>query len=200
MKQQQYVQKNNWLSQPLHIRSIAILITGVALFLISCENDIKKIKQLSDLQNQPNLVAEGLEVISSDSTVIRYKMNTPKLISHMESDPPYYEFPIGVHLEKFDAKMKITASIKSNYAKQFTREKRWEAKNNVIAVFENGDSLKTEHLIWDETKKKIYTDQFFKIIQKDRYIIGIGLDADQDLSVWKIKEPKGTFYMDIEGN
>lgn len=159
---------------------------------------MQKVNELADMQNQPSVIAENLETLYSDSTVIRYKMNTPHLIYHTDLDPPYIEYPKGVHIEKYDAKMNITASIRSNYAKFFTKESRWEAQNNVIAVNQNGDTLKTEQLTWDETKAKIYSDQFVRIIRADQIITGVGLEANQDFSTWKIKNPKGTIYVESE--
>lgn len=179
-------------------KSIAILLLGIAVLLFSCENDIQKVKEYSKVQNQPSIIAEDFETIYSDSTVIRYKLNTPKLIYQEDVEIPYIEYPNGVHIEKYDAKMNITASIRSNYAKYFDKERRWEAKNNVIATNANGDTLKTEQLLWDEKKEKIYSDEFVKIIRADQVITGIGLEANQDFSNWKIKDPKGTIYLEVE--
>lgn len=199
MKQQQFaLESKKDLTNTLMKKSIAILSLGIAVLFFSCKSDIEKVKEFSDLQNQPNMIAEGFEMLYSDSTVIRYKLNTPKLINMEDADPPYLEFPEGVHIEKFDTKMQITASISADYAKRFTKENKWEAKNNVVAVNSNGDTLKTEQLTWDEKKEKIYSKEFVEIISPDRIITGIGLEADQDLTSWKIPNLKGTVYVDVE--
>lgn len=169
------------------------------MLFFSCKSDIEKVKEFSDIGNQPSVVAEGFEMLRSDSTVIRFKLIAPKLINQDEADPPYLEFPEGIHIEKFDAQMNITASIKADYAKGFLKEERWEAKNNVVAVnTKNGDTLKTEQLTWDEKKGKIYSNEFVEIINPERIITGIGLEADQDLTSWKIPNLKGTVYVDVE--
>ena len=198
MKQPQFVRRNNCIRKIFFPTSIASLLSGLVVFLFSCESDIQKVKEFADIQSQPNIVAEGFESIFSDSTIIRYKLNTPKLIYREEADPPHIEYPIGVHIEKYDARMNIIASIRSNYAKFFTKEERWEAKNNVVAINANGDTLKTEQLLWDERKGKIYSDEFVKIIRADQIMTGVGLEANQDFSNWKIKNPKGTIYVEVE--
>ena len=48
--------------------------------------------------------------------------------------------------------MKVVSRITANYARHMEKEDTWLAKNNVIAINEQGDSLKTEELIWDENK------------------------------------------------
>lgn len=198
MKQPLFVLKSSNLLKIFMEKSIAVLLPGIAVLLFSCENDIQKVKEFAEIKNQPTIVADGFETIYSDSTVITYKLITPELIYYEDVDPPYIEYPSGVQIEKFDRKMNITASIRSNYAKFFTRERQWEAKNNVIAVNANGDTLKTEQLLWDEEKEKIYSDEFVKIIRADQVITGIGLEANQDFSNWKIKDPKGTIYLNVE--
>jgi len=191
------VPKNSCITNISIRKSIAILFSGIAVLLFSCENDIQKVKEFADIQNQPSITAEGFESIFSDSTIIRYKLNTPKLVYQDEADPPYIEYPLGVHIEKYDARMNITASIRANYAKYFSKEERWEAKNNVVAINASGDTLKTEQLLWDENKGKIYSDEFVKIIRADQIMTGIGLEANQDFSNWKIKNPKGTIYVEV---
>ena len=168
------MRRNNYLSKRLAAKGVAILFLGFAGLLLSCETDIQKVKEIAGVQNQPRITAENFESIYSDSTVIQYKLNTPKLVYQENANPPYIEYPQGVYIEKYDAQMKITASIRSNYAKYFIREQRWEAKNNVIAVNAVGDTLKTEQLLWDENKGKIYSDEFVKIIRADQIMTGIG--------------------------
>ncbi|MDX9882357.1 MAG: LPS export ABC transporter periplasmic protein LptC [Prolixibacteraceae bacterium] len=191
------MQESNCIRKIFIRKSIVTLFSGVTMLLFSCENDIQKIKEFADLQNQPSVVSEGFEMIYSDSTVIRYKLNTPKLVLQENTEIPYIEYPEGVHIEKYDVRMNITASIRSNYAKYYTKEERWEAKNNVVAVNASGDTLKTEQLLWDENKGKIYSDEFVKIIRADQIMTGIGLEANQDFSNWKIKNPKGTIYVEV---
>ena len=143
--------------------------------------------------------AEDFQMIYSDSSVVRFKLITPKMIRYdQEEEEPMTEFPEGVEIEKFDKDMQVVSRITSNYAQYFDKQKKWIAKNNVIVVNQDGDSLKTEELIWEEGKEKIYSDQFVKIIRKDQIINGIGFESDQNMSNWEIKEVKGTLYMDVE--
>lgn len=168
------------------------------MLLASCKNDIAKIKTITKSDELPRITAEGFEMLFSDSSVIRFKLQTPKLITHENEKDPYTEFPEGVKIEKFDANMNIVSSITAQYAKQFTTDDRWEAKNNVIAVNLKGDTLKTEYLVWDTRKEKIYSDQFVKIIQKDQIYTGIGFESNQDFSLYRIKNLQGHIYINVD--
>jgi hypothetical protein len=68
----------------------------------------------------------------------------------------------------------------------------------VVATNAQGDTLKTEHLFWEEKEERIHTEEFVKIIREDQIITGIGFQSDQDLQNWRIKNPKGTIYINVE--
>jgi len=92
----------------------------------------------------------------------------------------------------------ITSNISATYGKHYIKKELWEAKQNVVAVSERGDTLKTELLYWDEKKDLIYTDQYVKIIQKEHIITGIGFESDLQMTKLKLIEPKGTFDIEVE--
>src|SRR5690606_25514120 len=68
----------------------------------------------------------------------------------------------------------------------------------VVATNAQGDTLKTEHLIWEEKEEKIHTEEFVRIIRENQIITGIGFQSDQSLQNWRIKNPKGTIYINVE--
>ncbi len=178
--------------------NIAFVIITISGLLISCANDIEKVKIYSVTEILPSLTAEGYEMLYSDSTVIRFKLQTPELLRHDNEKEPYTEFPSGVNIIKYDANMNVISSISALYAKNFDSDDRWEVKNNVVAVNVKGDTLKTEYLVWDQKRGKIYSNQFVKIIQKDQIYTGVGFESDQDFSSYKIKNLKGQMYVDVD--
>ena len=52
-----------------------------------------------------------------------------------------------------------------------------EARKNVVVVNEKGETLNTEHLIWDERSEKLKSDEFVKITRKDEIIPLSSMDA-----------------------
>ena len=190
-------QLNSNFTKNIGLSVIAALVSGAALLLTSCENNIEEIKAFASNENLPILEARNFETIFTESGQIRYSLKTPKLLRFEDEGRDYIEFPEGMELVKFDANKNILSSITADYAKQFVADDKWEAKNNVVATNAQGDTLKTEHLIWEEKKELIYTEEFVKIIRSDQIITGIGLTSDQKLQNWKIKNPKGTIYVTV---
>jgi len=194
---------NNYYSKMTRFAShrgmiLLLLVVSLLWIMVSCENEISKVKTVISTEEPPAITAEGFEMLASDSAVIRFKLQTPQLIYHKEEKDPYYEFPKGIKIVKYDAGMNVISSITAQYAKNFASDDRWEAKNNVIAVNFKGDTLKTEYLVWDTAKKKIYSDQFVRIIQKDHIFTGIGFESNQDFSDYQIKDLKGDIYVNVD--
>ena len=59
----------------------------------------------------------------------------------------------------------------------------------------NGDLLETEHLIWNEKKEIVYTEEFVKITTKNEVIYGKGLVSNQDFTKYTIKKISGTIML-----
>jgi LPS export ABC transporter protein LptC len=175
----------------------AALITGAAMFFVACVNDIEKIKAFSPSEILPVLQAENFETTFSDSGIVRFYLKTPELKRFDTDGNPFIEFPKGILLIQYDRDMKVISSITARYAKQFVKEDKWEAKNDVIATNSLGDTLRTEHLIWDERANKIYSEEFVKIIRPNQTFTGTGFESNRSLENWRIKNPKGTLVVQI---
>lgn len=194
MKQQKYGFKYH----TIILKSIAALALGAAMLFSGCKkNELEKIKPISPMENLPIQEADNFENIYTDSGQVRFTLQAPKLLRFDNNGQDYLEFPEGLRLVNYDNKLNVVSSLDADYAKQYVKEKKWEAKNNVILTNAQGDSLKTEHLFWDEKTEKIYTEEFVRIIRQDQIIMGDGLVSDQDMVNWEIKNPKGTTYISV---
>lgn len=178
--------------------SIAALLLGAAIFFYGCENDIEKIKAFSSPENLPTIEARNFQTLYTDSGQVRFSLKAPKLLRFENEGAEYLEFPEGMELVKYDANKNIVSSLAADYAKQFLKDQKWEAKNNVVATNEKGDTLKTEHLIWEEKTEKIYTEEFVRLIRPDQTYTGIGFTSDQALENWRIKDLKGKMYVTVD--
>lgn len=183
--------------QSHHFRSykIAALVTGAALLFYGCVNDIEKIKAFSSSEILPVLHAENFETTYSDSGMVRFFLKTPELKRFENEGASFVEFPRGILLVKYNDRMEMISSISARYARQFEKEKRWEAKNDVVAINSLGDTMKTEHLVWDEQEKRIYNNEYVQVIRPDQIIFGEGFESDASLQNWRIRNPRGTIYV-----
>jgi LPS export ABC transporter protein LptC len=182
-------------------KGIAALLAGAAFLFFGCEkNNIEKIQAFTAPEDLPQQEATNIETLITDSGEVRFYLFAPKLLRFETEGEPFVEFPEGIELIRYDSAQNVTSSITADYAKQYEKEDKWEAKNNVVATNANGDTLKTEHLIWEEKNEKIYSDEYVKIIRPDQIITGIGFESDQAMENWRIKNPKGTIFVEVNEN
>ncbi len=165
-------------------------IAIILLMFTGCENDIATVKLLANQKKFPVESGRNVEIIYSDSAKMKMKLISQQ-IDRYTGLKPYLEFPNGVKIEFYDQQMKIKSQLTAHYAIRYEGEKRMEAKRNVVVVNEKGETLNTEHLIWDEGKDMIYTEEFVKITTQEEILYGDGLESNQDFSKYKIKNIKG---------
>ncbi|MBN2274035.1 MAG: LPS export ABC transporter periplasmic protein LptC [Bacteroidales bacterium] len=177
-----------------HINLAVLLIAGCIIFSCSCENDIATIKALHEEVNMPTQTGVNVEIIYSDSGLVKGKIIAPELKRFSRENDPYYEFPKGLKVLFYDRNGNVESHVQANYALYFEKQELWEARNNVIAKNEKtNEQLFTEHLFWNEKEESIYSDEYTRIINADGTFYGEkGFEARQDLTKWKLKGSKGT--------
>lgn len=198
MKLQQLEQDNKLSNNNLKTIIIPIII-GIIMVFSSCEkNSIEIINTFTHKLDAPTISIINTEIIYSENAKIKSKVKSKEINRYLNVENPYTEFPKGIYVEFYDSTQKVTSFIKANYCIFDETEQLWTAKNNVVSVSEDGDTLNTEFLIWDQQKQKIYSDQYVRITNKEGVIHGKGFEANQDFSNWKIKHSTGTFNVQHE--
>jgi LPS export ABC transporter protein LptC len=177
----------------LGLKALLLFVATVLLYG-SCENDIATIKALNQEINLPMQTGTNVEIIYSDSGLMKMKLIAPELKRFSRENDPYYEFPKGLKVLFYQADGKVESYIEADYALFFEKQELWEARNNVVAKNERTrEQLFTEHIFWNQKEETIYSDQYTKIINADGTFYGEkGFEARQDLTKWKLKKSKGT--------
>ena len=170
-----------------------------AVLFFSCgRNRIDVISAVEDRSNLPSLHSVEVTELISDSGITRYRISTPLWDVFDKADPPYQEFPEGIHLERFDTDLNVDANIHSKYAKYHEKEEIWELRGNVDATNLDGERFETERLFWDQRKERIYSDTLIKITQSDQILYGEGFESNQSLSKYVVNKSYGTFAVETD--
>lgn len=198
MKLQQLDLDNCFLAK--HFKNIIIpVFAGIIMFFSACErNNIEKINQITAEIDAPDVAVTNTELIFSKNGRIEVRLTSNQINRYLDLEEPYTEFPEGLYVEFYDSTNKVTSFIKANYCIYDEKEELWTAENDVVSVSEEGDTLNTDFLIWNQKKKKIYSDQYVRITNEDGIIHGKGFEANQDLSDWVIKNSSGTINVENE--
>ncbi len=160
----------------------------VVLFLSHCKSpEPEKIEAVDNRAVFPRMHAMEVSTVISDSGITRYRINTPQWDVYDKATRPYWEFPYGIHFERFDEKLKVDANIHSDYAKFLEHEQLWELRGNVEATNIRGELFETELLFWDQRKERIFSDSLITVTQENHIISGVGFDSNQQLTEYEVK-------------
>ena len=175
-----------------------VLTTVVMLFLVSsCTDDkIETADKKQQREKLPQLKAENISTIISDSGVTRYRITASEWKIYDKTKEPYWVFPKGIYFERFNQEYKIDADMKANKAIYFQQKSLWEFVGNVKAKNLEGEYFETEQLFWDESNERIYSDKKIKITQKTKIINGIGFESNPTLTRYVIRNPQGIIPID----
>jgi len=115
----------------------------------------------------------------------------------MEFNNGNQEFPKGLYFEIYGDEGKIESTLRANHAYYYKEKKIWRGSGKVeVKNIKKNQFLNTEEIFWKPDKRKIFTEKFVSIKLENEVIYGWGLDADQDMSNYSIKKPKGEFEID----
>ncbi len=180
--------------QSLRNSIVIPIILGLAM-LFSCENDIKKVKELTNAEQLPVIHAFEIKTFYSDSAVVRLKITSPELKEYAETEDreAFIEFPQGLQAIFYNKSERVESSLEAEYAIYWKKIELFEAKTNVVVKnFAEEQELFTEQLFWDKEQEKIWSDKFVKIITDKGSTYGEdGFESDQNFTKFRIKKSRG---------
>jgi LPS export ABC transporter protein LptC len=159
------------------------LVSGF-LMLSACENDLKKIKELS--ANQLNMDVDTIhqvDIIYSDSAKVKFRITAPLLLQY-QGKKPYNLMPKTVNVAVFE-NMVQTGSIVADTGIQSDIDKKIQFRKNVVATNDKGETFKSDELIWDQTTKTVHSNKMVQIHLANGDIMnGTGFVSDDKMKHW----------------
>ena len=138
--------------------------------------------------------AEEITMYYTEKNLMKVLLKAKKINEFQNGDS---EFPEGIFIEFYDDFGKITSTLRANSAFYFKGENKWRGIGDVEVInIEKQQQLNTEELFWKPDTKKIFTDKFVTIKLENEVLYGTGLDADQDLTRYTLKNIEGEFEVE----
>lgn len=146
--------------------------------------------------NMPSMVTHNVNTLISDSGVTQYKIVTPVWYVYDQVDTPYWYFPKGLYLQKFDPQFRVTATVASDSARFFRVQKLWKLEGNVEMTKAPKDLFLSPRIFWDQRRQRLYSDTFIHIENSTHVLEGTGFESDERLTKYRILRPTGIFPVD----
>ncbi|MDE5795868.1 MAG: LPS export ABC transporter periplasmic protein LptC [Muribaculaceae bacterium] len=141
----------------------------------------------------PSMMTRDISTLISDSGVTQYRIVAPLWLVYDEVDTPYWSFPEGLYLEKYDRAFKVIATVAADSARFLKRQQIWRLDGNVEMTKVPGELFQSPQVFWDQRRHRLYNDTFIHIENPSHVIEGTGFDADDRLTSYRILNPQGIF-------
>ena len=179
------------------MRKSVFILVGMLLFLIvasGCREE-KKIDVASKINPRvmATMTTKNVATFISDSGVVQYKIVAPLWQVFEETDTPYWIFPQGLYLQKYDPYIHVIATVAADSARFFSNQKIWRLDGHVEMTKAPKDLFQTSQLFWDQRRGKIYSDSFIHIETETHVLEGLGFESDERLTSYRIIKPQGIF-------
>ena len=167
--------------------------------LFSCKNKIDVINSVFPFEDSiPEMIGKNIDYLESDSGKVIVSLTSPTMKKYGGKNS-LIEFPDGFKVVFYDSAMNIKSQMSADYGINFEKKRLMEAKKNVIIInYENHEILFTEHIIWNQKKKTIFSNVPIKLITKSDTIYGQSFESDETFSHYTIIDPSGVFIVDQE--
>lgn len=170
---------------------------ALAVSCPSCRDDGKvEVARRLDASSMPSMSTVNVSTLISDSGIVQYKIVAPLWNVYDEVDTPYWKFPKGIYLQKYDRDFNVVATVAADTAKFFTAKKLWKLDGNVEMTKVPGELFLTQQLFWDQRRNQIYSDSFIHIETPERMLEGHGFESNDQLTSYRIRRPTGIFPVD----
>ena len=171
-----------------------VVVMLLLLLTIACSSEKKEIVDVAfDPEKTYTMKATEVNSLVSDSGLTRYRLNAKEWLVFDKAKDPYWYFPEGIYVEKFDTLFQTEASIKADTAFYFSKRELWRLVGNVKVESLQGGKFDTSELFWNQKEGKVYSDKYIRIEQEDKIITGVGFESNQEMTQYKIFNSKGTF-------
>ena len=158
-----------------------VLVLSITLFL-GCESNFKEVQKINFSEFVPSGEADKINLKYTDSGRITAVLVSPKMREFASVDFPFTEFPKGIDVTLFDKNGKKTF-IKSDYATSFKSTNIIDLKGNVKINSQDGQTLETDQLYFDQKNEWFFTEKSFKFTDPKGVSNGKGIDFSKDFKV-----------------
>ena len=182
----------------VHMKA-AILI---AAFFMACSPQYSHEEVVDLTREQDSLsveVAHDVDIIYTDSSVLRAKISAPLMKRKPDAEEPYVEMPNGVTAYFYGSNGQRQSSMHAQYAINYERKDVIELRDSVRVINVNDEEFKTDHLIWDKKKRTVVSERPVRVrIRDEKIIMAEGFESDERFMRYTFKKVTGIVYLNEE--
>jgi lipopolysaccharide export system protein LptC len=163
----------------LQTKTSVIFLLLACIAVISCSEGKGLSTVNVDAGALPFTHAENVSDLISDSGITRYRLQAKIWDIYSNDTVPYWHFPEGVLLDKYDTLFRVDGSVRADTAYFYEKKDLWRLIGNVFAQNTKEETFETEELFWNNGESPasthaVYTDKPVKITKGEEIIYARG--------------------------
>lgn len=177
-----------------NLKHLLFFSVFISLF-ISC--DKREVVNFKKNKNIPSRKIYNAKIIQKDSGEVKYQLTAPLIEEYGFLQTPVMLFRKGINISFYNKNNPKKGTLRADYAKVIDKRQWYEAKNNVVVITPEGDTMRTKSFFFNKKEHKIFTSDTVKISRFDKSIIyaNNGLEAAEDFSWYKLYENRKSEVM-----
>jgi LPS export ABC transporter protein LptC len=180
----------------IHINAAFLL----AAFMLSCSTKYssKELVNMGQMHDSLSVeVAEEVQIVYTDSGLLRAKIMAPQMERFTNRKDPYVEMKHGVKARFYDPTGAEQSRLSANYAINYEEKGQIIMRDSVRVINRFDEEIKTDELIWDETDRRIYSDKKVRIRQgTEKILVGEGFESNEGFTKYRVKKLTGVIKLE----
>lgn len=167
---------------------------ALVIFASACRHETK-VDMAAGLRTDTMATMQTVNIstLISDSGVVQYRIVAPLWKVFDEAEEPYWTFPKGLYLQKYDPLLHVIATIAADSARYFKNKRLWRLDGHVEIRKKPKDLFYTQQVFWDQNRRIIYSDSFIHIENATHVLEGYGFVSDEQFNAYTVRRPQGIF-------
>jgi LPS export ABC transporter protein LptC len=166
------------------------LFVGV-VFLVSCGNDLNKIKEIRYSPNDPEQKTVNLALTYTDEGKAKVRLFAPLAEMFLKPDKMIF-FKQGVKVEFYNDNGDLSSILTAKYGEINESQGTMKVEDSVRLFSPiKKERMQTEALFWNRTDSTIFTDRMVSIYTATSILYGEGVRTKQDFSTYEFLKPRG---------
>ena len=168
----------------MNVKPILILLALGSATLVSCRESIDP--ESVPVYDGPISEAVDIHILHSDSAVHRSEVTAAKQLDFSNGN---MEFPEGIEIKIFTPEGRLETTMRADRGYFLREQNLYRGEGNVqIKNLIKDQRLQTEEIFWNQAEKKIYTEKFVTIQERQTLFNGTGMEADDTFSTYQLKK------------
>ena len=176
---------------------------ALASIVVSCNASLAEADSI-DLSKTPVQTLENMFTVQTKNGKVEMRIEAPLMETYENDSLKTDLFPKGLSVYAYNDEGLLESLVFSDNASHKVHKKGgaddvWSAFGNVmIHNVLKRETIETDTIYWDETKKEIYTECYVKLYSPDGFMQGYGMRADDHARNAILRKPFNSYGYTVQ--